>query len=104
MSRGYRLTPEAQANLDDIGAFVARDNVDAALRVLEGLKRAFEQLAATPEIGHKREDLTARPVKFWSVYSYLVVYDPAREPLTIIAVLHSARDVKQLLNDNLRKP
>ena len=27
-------------------------------------------------IGHTREDLTSRPVKFWSVYSYLVVYDP----------------------------
>ena len=64
MSRGYRLTAEAQSS------------VDTAVRVLEALEHAFEQLAATPEIGHKREDLTARPVKFWSVYSYLIVYDP----------------------------
>jgi hypothetical protein len=44
-----------------------------------------------PEMGHTREDLTERPVKFWSVFSYLVVYDPASRPLTVLAVLHGAR-------------
>lgn len=97
MSRGYRLTPEARANVDEICAFIAQDSVDAALRVLEALEDAFDQLAATPETGHRREDLTARPVKFWRVYSYLVVYDPASAPLSIIAVLHGARDVERLL-------
>jgi len=99
VNRGYHLTPEAQSNVDDIGAFIAEDSVDAALRVLEALEHAFEQLAATPEIGHKREDLTTRPVKFWSVYSYLVVYDPASAPLTVLAVLHGARDIERLLKD-----
>jgi plasmid stabilization system protein ParE len=50
-----------------------------------------------PEIGHTRADLTARPVKFWSVYSYLIVYDPANVPLTVVAVLHGARDVENIL-------
>lgn len=71
--------------------------MDAALRVHDAIEEAFQHLAEMPEIGHKREDLTERPVKFWSVYSYLVVYDPARSPLTVIAVLHGARDVEQLL-------
>ncbi len=98
MNRGYRLTPEAQTHLDEICAFIAEDNVDAALRVLDAFEHAFDQLAA-PEIGHSREDLTARPVKFWSVYSYLVVYDAASAPLTIIAVLHGARDIERLLKN-----
>jgi len=34
-----------------------------------------------------------------SVYSYLVVYDPESRPLTIVAVLHGARDVAHLLKD-----
>lgn len=97
MSRGYRLTPEARANVDEICAFIAEDSIDAALRVLEALEDAFDQLAVTPEIGHRREDLTARPVKFWRVYSYLVVYDPASAPLSIIAVLHGARDIERHL-------
>jgi plasmid stabilization system protein ParE len=83
---GYRLTPEARANLDDICAFIAEDNIDAALRLLEAFEHAFDQLVAMPGIGHMREDLTARPVKFWNVYSYLVVYDAASTPLTIVAI------------------
>jgi len=58
VSGGYYLSPEARANLDEICAFVADDSVDAALRVLDALEDAFEQLAAMPEIGHRRQDLT----------------------------------------------
>jgi plasmid stabilization system protein ParE len=94
---GYRLTPEARANLDDICAFIADGSVDAALRVLDAFQRAFDQLVAMPGIGHTREDLTTSPVKFWTVYSYLVVYDPTSTPLTIIAILHGARDVERLI-------
>ena len=50
-------------------------------------------------MGHTREDLTRRSVKFWSVFSYLLVYDPESKPLTVIAVLHGARDVEQLLKN-----
>src|SRR3990172_1090346 len=50
VSGGYYLSPEARANLDEICAFVADDSVDAALRVLDALEDAFEQLAAMPEI------------------------------------------------------
>jgi antitoxin ParD1/3/4/toxin ParE1/3/4 len=99
VSRDFRLTPEAQANVDEIGEFIANDNLDAALRVLDALDNAFALLADSPEIGHKREDLTAQPVKFWGVYSYLIVYDPASRPLTIVAVLHGAQDVERLLKE-----
>ncbi len=33
-------------------------------------------LATTPGAGHRREDLTDEVVKFFPVYSYLVVYRP----------------------------
>ncbi len=66
-------------------------------RFHDALEEAFRHLAEMPAIGHTREDLTDRPLKLWSVYSYLVVYDPASSPLTVIAVLHGARDVEKLL-------
>lgn len=50
-------------------------------------------------ISHGREDLTDRPLKFWNVYSCLIVYDPASAPLMIVTVLHSARDVTQTLKE-----
>lgn len=99
MSLRYRLTPNAQENVDAICAFIAGESVDAALRVLGFLEQAFEQLAETPEIGHSREDLTNRAVKFWNVFSYLIVYEPTSVPLIIIAVLHGARDLEHTLKD-----
>jgi plasmid stabilization system protein ParE len=87
VSPRYQLTPEAQSDVEQITDFIAEDSVEAA----------FRHLAEMPATGHTREDLTERPVKFWSVYSYLVVYDPASSPLTIVAVFHGARDVENLL-------
>lgn len=97
MTQAYRLTERAEADVDAITDFIAADNIDAALKVVLALEDAFVLLAARPGIGHAREDLTKRPLKFWSVFSYLVVYDPASDPVTIIAVLHGARDVAQIL-------
>ena len=97
MSRRYQLTATAQQGIDEIGAFIAEDSVDAALKVYDTLEEAFELLAENPGIGHTRQDLTDRPLRFWSVFSYLVVYDPSSRPLSIVAVLHGARDVELLL-------
>jgi antitoxin ParD1/3/4/toxin ParE1/3/4 len=49
------------------------------------------------QAGHQRQDLTPLPVKFWLVFSYLVVYDPAARPLAIVRVLHGRRDVEAIL-------
>jgi toxin ParE1/3/4 len=97
VSRRFQLTPEAQRQIDEIGAFIAQDSLDSALKVYDAPEESFELLAENPGIGHTREDITARPVKFWSVFSYLVVYDPQTDPLEVIAVIHGARDVQQLL-------
>jgi antitoxin ParD1/3/4/toxin ParE1/3/4 len=37
-------------------------------------------------------------VKFWPVYSYLIVYDPEAKPVQVIRVLHGLRDVEEILN------
>ena len=100
MTQAYRLTERAEADVDAITDFIAADNIDAAVKVVLALEDAFVLLASRPGIGHVRADLTDRPLKFWSVYSYLIVYDPACDPLTIIAVLHSGRDVSQILKES----
>jgi antitoxin ParD1/3/4/toxin ParE1/3/4 len=35
-------------------------------------------------------------VKFWPVFSYLVVYDPAPRPIDIVRIVHTGRDLKTL--------
>lgn len=78
MSGGY-LTEAAQ-QIDEIGAFIAYESVDGAL-VVRGTPSRASRLC--PRV---RDDLTDRPVKFRSVFSYLIVYDPARRPLPVVAV------------------
>lgn len=58
-------------------------------------------LAGVPGSGHWRKDLTDEPVKFLSVYSYLIVYRPETTPLQVVAILPGRRDVEQLLKQRL---
>jgi len=99
MSKTYRLAERTEADVEAIADFIAGDSVDAAVKIVLALEDAFVLLASRPGIGHVRQDLTDRPLKFWSVYSYLVVYDPDRDPLTIVAVLHGARNVAEILKE-----
>jgi antitoxin ParD1/3/4/toxin ParE1/3/4 len=54
-------------------------------------------LAGNPQLGHKRDDLTRKAVRFWSVYAYLVIYDPRIQPLHILRVLSGYRDIGTIL-------
>jgi len=64
---GYVLGGDADQDLDEIWEYVALDSVDAADRLLAELSEEFEQVAQTPGMGRKREDLTQFPVLFWPV-------------------------------------
>jgi toxin ParE1/3/4 len=96
---GYLLSPEAREDLRDIRAsLVGKGGKRLARYVLQEIAAAFRLLASRPEAGHLRQDLTPLPVKFWSVFSYLIVYDPAARPIAIVRVLYGTRDVQDILN------
>ncbi len=95
--RRYQLTPAAEADLGEISGYIRFDSPDAALRVLARVREAMRRLAEFPRMGHVREDLADKSLRFWPVYSYLIVYRPDTRPLQIIRVLHGARDVRRIL-------
>lgn len=99
--KDYRLSDEAKADLVQIQTYLM-DNagVEIAERVLDDLESAMEKIAIEPLIGHKRDDLTNRPVRFWRVHSYLVIYTPDVSPLAIVRVLHASRDATEQLGDS----
>jgi antitoxin ParD1/3/4/toxin ParE1/3/4 len=94
----FVLSRQALDDLDQIWFHLMQDSIDAADKVERELRQAIRLLGERPEIGHRREDLTDLPVKFWPVYSYLIVYDSEKRPIEIVRVLHSARDVPGLLD------
>ncbi len=101
MSRRYLLSEPAAHDLDLIKSYlVEHAGVSVARHVLREIRSAVQFLAANPGVGHLRDDLTDQPVKFWPVFSYLVIYNPASRPLEMLRVLHASRDVAAILEDS----
>jgi len=71
----YELTPAARTDFDEIEAFISQDSPDAARRVAIQLQAALQRLADMPGLGHRRRDIRDDRVRFFPVYSYLIVYN-----------------------------
>ncbi len=55
--RGFRLSPDAEAELDGIWAHIAdQSSIDTAIRVLENIAERFWLLAEHPYLGRRRDD------------------------------------------------
>ena len=93
----YHLSNQALSELDDIWSYIAQDNPEAADRWIAKLLDACETLAHNPRMGHAREDLTERPVFFWPVDSYLIIYQIFKGEIEILAVTQGSRDIPSYL-------
>jgi antitoxin ParD1/3/4 len=95
-SRGFELHPGAAQDITEIWQFVANDNPAAATRFRQEILEAIRSLAVFPHQGHKRTDLTARPLRFMTIRDYFIVYAPDEKPLLVIAVIHGRRNPRVL--------
>jgi plasmid stabilization system protein ParE len=98
----YVLSTDSELDLDEIWAFIAQDNIDAADRWIGKLFDAFESLARNPRMGHKREDLTSQPVLFWPVSAYLILYRVREDRIEIVAVTQGSRDIPSFLRRRIQ--
>lgn len=94
---GFTLSPLARQDLNDIWDYIAQDDLDAADRVINEIHEAILLISTMPGIGHSREDLTDKPLRFWPVRRYLIVYRPETELLEIIRVLSAYRNIHEVL-------
>jgi plasmid stabilization system protein ParE len=98
MKPRYVLAPEAAEDLVAIWRYIQRhSSLEMADRVESVIRERIVFLARNPGAGHWRKDLTGETVRFYSVYSYLIVYRPETKPLQIVAILHGRRDVDGIL-------
>jgi plasmid stabilization system protein ParE len=95
----FRLSRQAIEDIDAIwdDVFERSLSISVADKVISKIYEAFELLGSHPKAGHSRDDLTDKPLKFWSVYRYLIVYVADATPTAIVAVIHGARDIPVLL-------
>jgi antitoxin ParD1/3/4/toxin ParE1/3/4 len=92
----FVLSPAATAEVEQIEAFLDEHAPHATDSVLGALRDAMRRIAGTPGIGHLREDLADEPLRFYPVWSYLVIYR-LTDPIEVVRVVHGARDVAREL-------
>jgi toxin ParE1/3/4 len=72
--------------------------LDAADKLIGEFYDAIGLMSQMPGIGHRREDLTDKPLRFWPVRRYLIVYRFEIDTLEIVRILSAYRDVRSLLS------
>jgi plasmid stabilization system protein ParE len=72
--QGFTLHPGAAHDITDIWEFILEDNALAAGRVREDILDAVRKLVPFPHQGHKRPDLTTKPLRFQAVRNYKITH------------------------------
>jgi plasmid stabilization system protein ParE len=90
--QGFELHPEAAQDIQHIWDFISERNILAARGVREEILSAIQDLVTFPHQGHRRPDLTSRPLRFRTVRDYLIAYAPDEHPLLVVGVLHGRRN------------
>ena len=102
MRARYVLAPQAALDLFQIWRYIKKQSgVEMADRVETVIRSRIVFLSERPGAGHWRKDLTDEAVKFFPVYSYLIVYRPETKPLQVVSILHGYRDIERILDGRL---
>ena len=90
------FTQSAQLDLLEAWLFIAEDNPEAADRVLSTIEKEAKTLLVQPLMGRARPELT-EGVRSWPTSTrYILYYVPTPEGITVLRVLHHARDIQSV--------
>lgn len=91
-----RLTEQAEGDLDELWAYIAENNPDAADRMVDAVLEGSRMHVRFPNMGQSRDDL--RPgLRCFVVSPYVVFYRPVEDTIEVLRILHGARDTDRLL-------
>lgn len=93
--RRYLIAPIAEQDLEDMVTYIAEESPISAKKMLDRFFDAMDNLAENPGMGHTRTDLTSKPVRFWPIGHYLIIYKDTN-PIQIVRVLSGYRDITNL--------
>jgi len=85
-------TSLANDDLVAIALHIAQANPTAANAWLDTIEQKCRLLATMPEMGRLRLELTA-DIRSWAVGEYVIFYQPIRDGIVVVRVLHGSRDL-----------
>jgi toxin ParE1/3/4 len=94
----HRLSPEAEAELDDIWFYIATESgsMEVADRFIDSLTRRFYLLATNPHIGRRRDHDLRPGMRSFPVGNYLILYRIDQADVLILHVVRGSRDIETL--------
>jgi toxin ParE1/3/4 len=87
----YRITKQAESDLEEIYVYVAQYSRAAANRLHDLFFDRFQFLADTQQAGTQRDDLR-RGLRLFSARDYVIFFFVNPSGVEIAGVLHGARD------------
>jgi|ERR1051325_11689568 toxin ParE1/3/4 len=92
------FSPFARTDLREIHDYLAARDADAALDLITRLQLACENLAKTPEIGRKRDDLM-KSLRNFPVGHYIIFYRLLQEDVEIVRILHGRQNIESIFSE-----
>ena len=103
MTKRIVITPRASQDLDENCAYIAQNNLDAALRFFDAARQTFARLAQMSGMGRlypvqnpRLEGLRRLPVRGFE--NYLIFYLSFDDCIEVVPILHAARDLEEVLS------
>jgi len=89
--------PQAEADLDEIWLYIARDNINNADNLLEKIEQRCQSLSDFPLMGVSREAL--RPsLRSLSVGNYIIFYEMIDDGIMVVRVLQGMMDIEAIFD------
>lgn len=86
------FSPEAEADLETIGDYIALDNPARAMIFIQRLRAACSELAEHPRRFKRLDRFRQREVRRRVHQTYLIVYEVAETHVAIVRIVHGAMD------------
>jgi toxin ParE1/3/4 len=94
------VRPKAVDDLAEIWAYIAEDNPREANAFASRIHKEFRMLSVQPRMGRERPELLA-DLRSFPVGRYVIFYLPRRRGIEVVRVLHGARDLKPLFEQEI---
>ncbi|HZL34988.1 MAG TPA: type II toxin-antitoxin system RelE/ParE family toxin [Tepidisphaeraceae bacterium] len=106
MIHSLRISPATIADVDEAAHFIARDNVDAALRFYDSIDLTFRQIREHPQRSplYALDEIRLASLRRWPVVRFrkhLIFYLIDGDDIQVIRILHGARNIPAILLDEL---
>jgi len=95
----HRLSPSAEAELDDIWYYVAKESgsIEIADRLIDSITDRFYILSRNPHLGRRRDHDLRASLRSFAVGEYVIFYRIEGEDIVIVHVVRGSRNIWALL-------